>query len=167
MHEQHRPVRIGQNVFDQPVASAPLRIGEPIKWTVTFRVFDPMIEVSLFLVTECFPVADQELKIARVWLINGGVIDFVDDAVAQREPDPATGMISGAETLLGAGCPTRRDTGRAEGGGMFGRYSVHDSVQSAQKWSIITPSPKTIASFECVRIVFPCVSWAAISWAKS
>ena len=106
-------MRIGQDVLDQPVASAAFRIGEPVERTVAFRVFDPVIQVSLFLVTKCFPVADQELKIARVRLVNRGVINFVDDAVAQREPDPATRMISGAKTLLGAGCPTRRDTGRA------------------------------------------------------
>src|SRR6185437_9849568 len=119
MHEQHRPVRIGQDVLDKPVASATFRIGEPVERTISFRVFDLVIQVSLFLVTKRFTVADQELKIARVRLVNGGVINLVDDAVAQREPDPTTRMISGAKTLLGAGCPTRRDTGRAEGNGMF------------------------------------------------
>ena len=124
MHEQHRPVRIGQDVLDQPVASAAFRIGEPVERSVAFRVFDPVIQVSLFLVTKCFPVADQELKIARVWLVNSGVINLVDDAVAQREPDPATRMISRAKTLLGAGCPARCDTGRAECDGMFGWIHV-------------------------------------------
>ena len=114
MHEQHGPVRICKDVFDEPVASIAFRIGEAVEKTVAFRVFDPVIQVALFLVAKCFPVADEELKIARVRLVDGRVVDFVDDAVAEREPEPATCMISGAETFLGAGRPAWLDSGCAE-----------------------------------------------------
>ena len=148
-----------KDVLDQPVTSAAFRIGEPVERTVPFRVFDPVIQVSLFLVAKCFPVTDQELKIARVRLVNGGVINFVDDAVAQREPDSTTRMIGSAKTFLGAGCPTRRDTGRAEGNGMFrwnSRWYPHKLVgKTFRSGSIVTLRPKTIAPFECVRIISP------------
>jgi len=114
MHENHRTVRIGEDVLNDPVAPVPLGIGDAVENTIAFRVFDPVIQVALFLVAKCFTVADQELKIAGIRLVNGRVIDFVDDAMAEREPDPATRVISGAETFLGAGSPAWLDSGRAE-----------------------------------------------------
>jgi hypothetical protein len=107
-------VRICEDVFYEPVASSAFRIREAIQETVAFRVFDPVIQIALFLVAKGFPVADKELKIACVWLVDGRVVNFVHDAVAQREPEPAAHVISGAETFFGAGCPTWLDTGGAE-----------------------------------------------------
>jgi hypothetical protein len=51
-------------------------------------------------------VGDDESEIARAGLIDPWIVDFVDDSVAQREPDPAVAADSGADTSLGAGCPT-------------------------------------------------------------
>ena len=107
-------MRIGEDVLDQPVAPVGFRIGEPVEKTIAFRVFDPVIQVALFLVAKRFPVADEKLKIARVRLVNGRVVDFVDDAMAEREPDPAARMISGAQAFLGAGGPAGLDSGCAE-----------------------------------------------------
>ena len=121
VQEHHRAMRIGENVLDQAVAAAGFRIGQAVEDTIPFRVFDPVLQVALLLVAKRFAVADQELKIARVGLVHRRVVDFVDDAVAECEPDPATRMISGAETFLGAGGPTRFDAGRAKGHGVFRR----------------------------------------------
>jgi hypothetical protein len=52
-----------------------------------------MIQVALFLVAKGFAVADEKLKVARVRLIDVRIINFINDAMAQREPDTATGMI--------------------------------------------------------------------------
>jgi hypothetical protein len=41
-----------------------------------------VIQVAFFLVAEGYPVSDQELKIARVRLVDGGVVDLIDDAMA-------------------------------------------------------------------------------------
>ena len=112
-------MRICKDVFYEPVASVAFRIGEAVEKTVAFRVFDPVIQIALFFVAKRLPVADQELKIACVWLVDGRVVNFVDDAVAKREPEPAARMISGAETFFGAGRPTWLDTGCAECGRMF------------------------------------------------
>ena len=45
-----------------------------------------MIQVTLLFVAKSLAVADQKLKIARVGLVYGRVVDFVDDAVAECEP---------------------------------------------------------------------------------
>ena len=103
-----------------------------------------MIQVALFLVAKCFPVADQELKIARVRLVNGRVVDFVDDAMAEREPDPAARMISGAETFLGAGGPAGFDSGCAECEPFAGGFiaSQFDGIGFVIAWYIISSLTK-------------------------
>ncbi len=52
-----------------------------------------MNQVAFFLVAKRFAIADQKLKVARVRLVDMRIIDFVDDAMAEREPDTATRMI--------------------------------------------------------------------------
>src|ERR1700729_2249550 len=103
-------------MFYQSITTFGFRIGEAIKRTVAFREFKFMVQIALFLITKGFTVADEKLKIARVRLVHMRIINFVHDAVAQREPKPAACMISGAETVFGAGCPARCDAGCAEGG---------------------------------------------------
>src|SRR5438270_8139668 len=64
---------------------------------------------------KCFAVRDQKLEIARIGLIGMRIVNFINDAVAQREPKPATGVIRCAQPFLGAGCPARLDSRRAKG----------------------------------------------------
>ena len=78
-----------------------------------------MVQVALFLVAKRFPVGDEKLEIARVRLVHARVVDFVDDAMAEREPDPAARMISGAQAFFGAGGPAGFDSGRAECDGVL------------------------------------------------
>ena len=74
-----------------------------------------MGQVSLLFVAEGFSVRDEKLKVARVRLINVRVVDLVHDAVAEREPEPATGVIRSADTFLRARSPTRLNPRSAEG----------------------------------------------------
>ena len=87
MHEQHRAMRIGEHVLDQPIAAAGFRIGEAVKEAIALRVFDRVIQVALFLVAKRFAIADEKLKVARVRLIDVRIVNLVDDAVAEREPE--------------------------------------------------------------------------------
>ena len=73
-----------------------------------------MIQVALFLVAKRFAVGDEKLKVARVGLIHVRIINLVDDAVAEREPEPATGVIGRAHAFLRARSPARLDARRAE-----------------------------------------------------
>jgi hypothetical protein len=112
--EQDRAVRTGEQVFDQPVAAPALRISQAVQNTIAFRVFDPASEVALFLVAESIAIRDEELKIARVRLIHMRIINLIDDAVAQREPEAATRVISRADALFRARSPAWLDSGRAQ-----------------------------------------------------
>lgn len=62
---------------------------------VLFGIFNPVVKVVLFLVSEGFAIANQELEITRVRLVDGWKVDFIDDAVAKREPGPSVGVIRG------------------------------------------------------------------------
>ena len=108
-------MRIGEDMFYETIAAVAVRIGEPIKKAIALRVFDLVIQIAFFLVAKCFAVADEKLKVARVRLIDVRIINLVDDAVAQREPKAATGMIGRADAFLGAGSPARLDARRAKG----------------------------------------------------
>ena len=64
--------------------------------------------------TEAFTVADEKLEVARVWLIDMRIINLIDDAVAEREPETATGMIRRAHAFFRARSPARFDSRRAK-----------------------------------------------------
>ena len=98
-------MRVREDFFREPVAPVGFRIGQPVEETAALGVFDPMIEVAFLLMTKRFAIADEKLKIARVRLVDGGIIYFVDDSVAEREPEPAARIVGSAKPFLGAGRP--------------------------------------------------------------
>src|SRR5918996_1138704 len=99
-------------MFYEPVAALTLRICQSIKNTIAFRVFDEVIQVTLFLVAKCFAIADEKLKVARVRLIDPRIVNLVDDPVTQREPETATGMVGRPYSFFGTRSPARLNSGR-------------------------------------------------------
>ena len=114
MHQQDGSVRIREHLFDQPVAALAFRVGKAVKEAIALRVFDPVVQVAFFLVAKGLAIGDEELEVARVRLVHMRVVNLIDDAVAEREPEPATGMIGRAHAFLGARSPARLDSGRSE-----------------------------------------------------
>ena len=70
-----------------------------------------MEQIALFLVAKCLAVADQKFKIACIRLIDPRKINFINDAMAEGEPEAAASGICGPKTFLGAGRPTRLNSG--------------------------------------------------------
>ena len=95
-------MRIGEDVIYESVATVRLRVRQAVEEAIALRVFDQVIQVALFLVAKRFAITDQKLKVARVRLIDARIVNFVDDAVTEREPKAATGVISGAHAFLRA-----------------------------------------------------------------
>ena len=73
-----------------------------------------MIQVAFFFVAKRFTVADEKLKVARVWFIDVWVINLIDDSVTEREPNAATGVIRCADPFLCARSPARFDSRRTK-----------------------------------------------------
>src|SRR5579871_2334488 len=69
------------------------------------------------------PVGDDQSQIARAGRIHAGKINFVDYAVAEREPDAAGGTECRAHARLRARSPARRNARPARGGA--GSWSIH------------------------------------------
>src|SRR6266571_766876 len=107
-------MRIRKHVFYETVTTVRIGIRETIKEAIALRIFDKVIKIALFFMTETFTVADEKLKVARVWLVDMRIINLIDDAVAEREPQTATGMIRCAHAFLRARSPARFDSRRAK-----------------------------------------------------
>ncbi len=74
-----------------------------------------MNQIALFLVTKRFSIADEKLKVARVRLVDVRIVNLVDDAVTQREPNAATGMIGRPHAFFRARSPAWLDPRRLRG----------------------------------------------------
>ena len=100
--------------FTIPIATGGLRIRKAVKEAIALRVFDGVSQVAFFLVAKRFAITDEKLKVARVRLIDMRIVNLVDDAVTQREPEAAAGVIGRSHAFLCARSPARLDSGRAK-----------------------------------------------------
>ena len=113
-------MRIGDNVFRYPIAPCRLGVDEAIQKCALFRIINFVVEIPPFLVKEALTVGDEKLQIAGIGTIHIGIINLIDDAVAEREPDAATRMIGSANSFLGTARPARLDPRSAESEGIVG-----------------------------------------------
>ena len=116
-------MRIREDVFDYPVATVRLRIGQPVKEAIPLRIFDQVLQVALFFVAKRLAVGDQKLKVARVRLIDAWIVNLIDDAVTKCEPETATGMISPR-------LPSRSKSSAA-------RFRAHQTLPDSQSHSSV------------------------------
>jgi hypothetical protein len=110
--QKHWPLRISQYVLNNLVTPTALGVCQMIKENVMAGVFYAMKQISLFLVAKCLAVADEKFKIARIRLIDPRKINFINDAMAEGEPEAAASGICSSKTFLCAGRPTRLNSGR-------------------------------------------------------
>src|ERR1700721_2200739 len=75
-----------------------------------FDTFDARLAVAFDLGEESVPVGDDEPEIADASLVNTWIVDFIDDAVTDGEPDAAPLAERCADPVLGARCPTARNS---------------------------------------------------------
>ena len=87
-------MRIGEDMFYNSIATTWFRVRDTIKKAITFRIIDGVNQVAFFLVAKRFSVTYEKLKVTRVRLIDMRIINLVQDAVTQSEPNTATGMIA-------------------------------------------------------------------------
>ena len=140
-------MRIHDDFLDEAIAALGVRVGEPVQQRVRFRVFGLVEQVAPLLVAERFAVGDEELLVARVGLIDVGVINLVDDAVAEREPDAGAAAVRRADAVLGAGRPAWLNPWRAKGGGVFA-HSIREGAQFALWRACQTSSTRFIVPNE-------------------
>ena len=107
-------MRIRHDILDNAIPARGVGIGEAVVQRAFFRIFEFVFEIAAFLMAKGLAVSDEKLEIAGVRTINIRIIDFVDDAVAESEPDAAASMICSADTFFGAASLARLDSRRAK-----------------------------------------------------
>src|SRR6266568_1061143 len=155
-------MRIGEHLLNDPVTAIGLGIRQTVQRAVALRVLNPMLQITLLLVAKSLAIGDEKLKIPRVRLIYARVVNLVDDAVAQCEPDPATGMIGRAQALLGAGCPVWLNAGPAES--YCAMRFVHSRLGQEACESVILSSTKLVSSCPgcSAQRVRACANWQPV-----
>ena len=85
-----------------------MRARQPESGNPVFDTFDDRLAVALDLGEESIPVGDDEPEVANAGLVNTWIVDLIDDAVTDGEPDSATLAERGPDPVLGArGSPSR------------------------------------------------------------
>ena len=74
-----------------------------------------VLEVAFFFAAEGFAVGEEEFHVAGLGAIDGGVVDLVEDAVGDGEPDAAGGGVGGGDGVFSARGPTGCEAGCAKG----------------------------------------------------
>src|SRR5580658_11281281 len=69
--------------------------------------------MAFLLGEETFPVGHNHAEVADTGLVNSGKVDLIENAMTQREPDPAVKVQRSAHAGLGARGPARFDPGPA------------------------------------------------------
>src|SRR5579859_2950839 len=100
---------VGQDVFVDTEAPADVGVGELEGGDAVFETVQNGRAIALFFGEEAVAVGDDEAEVAGAGLVDARIVDFVQDAVAEGEPDAADRGKRGADAGLGAGGPAWRN----------------------------------------------------------
>ncbi len=115
VHQDDGVVGVGDELFGDGVAAIEVGGGDADGEGVGVDVVEVVLEVALLFVEEGFAVGEEELHVAGLGAIDGGVVDLVEGAVGDGEPDAAGGGVGGGDGVLSAGGPARFEAGSTKG----------------------------------------------------
>src|SRR3954451_5572357 len=107
MYQYARLKRVRYDFLLQPIPVVAVGTFDVIAESMFVNIGDRALQVTLLFMKEGLPIGDQELHIANLRPIDGGVVNFVQNAMRQREPDPTPGRIGRSHALFGARSPAR------------------------------------------------------------
>jgi hypothetical protein len=108
-------VRVADHFAHDGVAAVAVGIADANGERVLVDVFELVDEIAAFLVEEGFSVGDEKLHVANLGTVDGGGVNFVENAVGDGKPDFAGGGVSGRDSVFSARGPARFKAGRAKG----------------------------------------------------
>src|SRR2546425_12890973 len=71
--------------------------------------------MAALVMEEALAVGDEVLQVPDLRAVDGGIVDLVQDAGGDGDPDRAVRRVRRPDRVLRALRPSRRDAGRAEG----------------------------------------------------
>src|SRR6185437_1098269 len=98
-------MRIGQGLLLDAIAAVPADVGQCERRHACSQPANAGVSVTLLLGEVCAAVRDDQSQVAHAGLVDPRVIDLVESAVAEREPDVAVVAQRRAHADLCAGRP--------------------------------------------------------------
>ena len=112
--QHHRVVRVADDLLGQAVAPLGIAVHIAHPQRLRVNVLEGCEQVALFFVGKRLPVGDQELHVAHLGAVDGGVVDLVQNSVRAGKPDAARSRIGRAHRVFHARSPARLKAGRAK-----------------------------------------------------
>jgi len=103
--QYHVPPRVGQHFLFNPVASLHAGVGQLIRGYSRLEGTIGEGTMAFFLGEESAAVGDDQSEISGARLVDSREIDFVENAVAQREPHAALEVECSAHARFGTRSP--------------------------------------------------------------
>ena len=89
VYEHARLMRVRYDFLYKSIPAFAVDALDVIAESVFLNIRNRALQVALLFVEEGLPIRDEELHIANLWTVDRGVVDFVQNAVRQGEPDTA------------------------------------------------------------------------------
>ena len=115
VHQHDGVVRVGDELLGDGVAAAEVGRHDANRQRVGVDVVEVVLEVALFFMEKGFAVGEEQLHVAGLRTVDGGVVDLVERAVGDGEPDAAGGGIGGGDRVFPARSPAGFEAGGSEG----------------------------------------------------
>jgi len=103
--------RVGENLLLDPIAALPARIRQSIRGDSLREILLDRLGVPLLFREEPTGTGHDQSQVSSAREVRVGIIDLVEDAVAEGDPDPAGSCRRAPDPALGARCPPGRDSG--------------------------------------------------------
>ena len=113
LHQHRIAARIADHALDDAESAADMRAREQKGRHPVFERLHHRGAVPLFFGEEAVVIDDDESEVADAGLVDPGIVDFVEDAVADGKPDAAGVGERRADSALGARGPSRPNSGRS------------------------------------------------------
>lgn len=139
--QQNRMFRIRNDALFDPVGGG--GVDQPVGGHPILERLEAVHGIALFFREIEAGAGDDQSHVSGAGAVEAGIIDLVEDAVADREPDRAGRRKRGSDAALGARRPARRNSGWAQ---RISRRRCHLDLVScpiprpgAEAFSIIAP----------------------------
>src|SRR5262249_60963529 len=103
-------MRIGRNFLLDAIRSTKLGVDQAERGHAWLKRHNFKSAMPLFFRKEIFAVRDEQPEVARASHVHAWEIDFVENSMAQREPDAAVAIEGRSDPGFGTGSPARGDT---------------------------------------------------------